>query len=108
MPELGLDHIRAKVDTGATTSSLYATHVRVVEKEGKEFAGSDIHAFVVGRTVVGAMMRKAARVMGLHVAGVDMIRSNRGPLVLEVNSSPGFAGVERVTGKDVAGKVINI
>jgi ribosomal protein S6--L-glutamate ligase len=54
------------------------------------------------------MMHKAARVMGLHVAGVDMIRSNRGPLVLEVNSSPGFAGVERVTGKDVAGKVINI
>lgn len=49
---------------------------------------------------------KAAKVMGLHVAGVDIIRSNHGPLVLEVNSSPGLQGIERVTGKDVAGMII--
>lgn len=50
---------------------------------------------------------KAAKVMGLNVAGVDVIRSNRGPLVLEVNSSPGLQGIEKVTGKDVATKIID-
>lgn len=49
---------------------------------------------------------KAAKVMGLDVAGVDIIRSERGPLVLEVNSSPGLEGIERVTSKDVADKII--
>jgi ribosomal protein S6--L-glutamate ligase len=50
--------------------------------------------------------RRAAKAMGLVVAGVDMIRSSRGPLVLEVNSSPGLEGVEQATGKDVAGMMI--
>lgn len=49
---------------------------------------------------------KAAKVMGLNVAGVDIIRSAHGPLVLEVNSSPGLQGIERVTGKDVADIII--
>jgi ribosomal protein S6--L-glutamate ligase len=49
---------------------------------------------------------RAAKAMGLSVAGVDMIRSERGPLVLEVNSSPGLEGVETATGKDVAGMMI--
>ena len=44
--------------------------------------------------------------MGLDVAGVDIIRSNHGPLVLEVNSSPGLEGIERATGKDIAGAII--
>jgi ribosomal protein S6--L-glutamate ligase len=48
---------------------------------------------------------KAARTMGLNFCGVDMMRSARGPLVLEVNSSPGF-GIEQVTGRDVATPVI--
>jgi len=48
----------------------------------------------------------AARVMGLNVAGVDLIRSNHGPLVLEVNSSPGLEGIETASGVDVAGKII--
>jgi ribosomal protein S6--L-glutamate ligase len=48
---------------------------------------------------------KAARAMGLNVAGVDMMRSSRGPLVLEVNASPGF-GIEKVTGRDVASAMI--
>ena len=48
----------------------------------------------------------AARAMGLNVAGVDLIRSNHGPLVLEVNSSPGFEGIEATSGADVAGLVI--
>ena len=102
----------------------------------KESAGTDIRAFVVGTRVVASMKRqsldddfrsnlhkgasavavklteeerkvaiKAARAMGLNVAGVDMMRSERGPLVLEVNASPGF-GVEKVTGRDVAGAII--
>jgi ribosomal protein S6--L-glutamate ligase len=102
----------------------------------EESAGTDIRAFVVGNRVVASMKRqsltddfrsnlhqggegtpiklteeeekvatKAARAMGLSICGVDMIRSKRGPLVLEVNSSPGF-GIEAVTGRDVAEKII--
>ncbi len=102
----------------------------------KESAGTDIRAFVVGSRVVASMKRqsldddfrsnlhkggegtaikltdeerkmavKAAKAMGLNVAGVDMMRSERGPLILEVNASPGF-GIEKVTGRDVAGAII--
>ncbi len=102
----------------------------------KESAGTDIRAFVVGSRVVASMKRqsldddfrsnlhkggegtivklteeerkmaiKAARAMGLNIAGVDMMRSDRGPLILEVNASPGF-GIEKVTGRDVAGPII--
>ena len=49
---------------------------------------------------------RAARVIGLGVAGVDLLRSRRGPLVLEVNASPGLEGIERATGVDVAGAVV--
>lgn len=49
---------------------------------------------------------RAAKVMGLSVAGVDILRSNHGPLVMEVNSSPGLEGIEVTTGKDVAGMII--
>ncbi len=49
---------------------------------------------------------RAARTMGLGVAGVDLLRSKRGPLVLEVNSSPGLEGIEGATGVDVAGEII--
>jgi ribosomal protein S6--L-glutamate ligase len=102
----------------------------------KESAGTDIRVFVVGGRVVASMKRqsldddfrsnlhkggegtvvklteqeskmavKAAKAMGLNVAGVDLMRSARGPLVLEVNSSPGF-GIEKVTGRNVAGPII--
>lgn len=50
---------------------------------------------------------KATRCMGLKFAGVDILRSTRGPLLLEVNSSPGLQGVERVTGIDIAGQVVS-
>ncbi|MFK8049205.1 MAG: 30S ribosomal protein S6--L-glutamate ligase [Halioglobus sp.] len=50
---------------------------------------------------------KAAQAMGLHVAGVDLLRSSRGPLVMEVNSSPGLRGIEEATGINVAGKIMN-
>ena len=110
----------------------------LVQEYIEEAGGSDIRALVVGKTVVGAMMRTAAdgefranlhqggkavvlklskeekalalhatQSVGLKVAGVDLIRSRRGPLVLEVNSSPGLEGVENVTGKDIAGRIIH-
>lgn len=102
----------------------------------KESAGQDVRAFVVGGKVVASMKRqgidddfrsnlhqggegsptklseeerktvqKAAKAMGLAICGVDIMRSNRGPLVLEVNSSPG-SGIEKVTGANVAEKII--
>ena len=102
----------------------------------KESAGTDIRAFVIGSQVVASMQRqsldddfrsnlhqggagtvikltdeekkvavRAAKAMGLHIAGVDIMRSSRGPLVLEVNASPGF-GIEKVTGRNVGGKII--
>lgn len=49
---------------------------------------------------------RAAKSMGLNVCGVDMLRSNHGPVVMEVNSSPGLEGIEKATNIDVAGKII--
>jgi ribosomal protein S6--L-glutamate ligase len=49
---------------------------------------------------------RAAKTMGLNVAGVDILRSSHGPLVMEVNSSPGLEGIENATNKDVAGMII--
>jgi ribosomal protein S6--L-glutamate ligase len=49
---------------------------------------------------------RAARTMGLNVAGVDILRSNHGPVVMEVNSSPGLEGIEQATGKDIAGQIV--
>jgi ribosomal protein S6--L-glutamate ligase len=109
----------------------------LVQEYIAESAGVDIRAFVVNGKVVASMMRqsldddfrsnlhqggegtpikltdverrtaqKAAKAMGLPICGVDMMRSERGPLVLEVNSSPGF-GIEKVTGHNVAGKILD-
>jgi len=49
---------------------------------------------------------RAAKAMGLRIAGVDLLRSNHGPVVMEVNSSPGLEGIEKYTNVDVAGKII--
>ncbi|HET6725975.1 MAG TPA: 30S ribosomal protein S6--L-glutamate ligase [Gammaproteobacteria bacterium] len=49
---------------------------------------------------------RAAKIMGLNVAGVDILRSNHGPVVMEVNSSPGLEGIEGATGKDIAGMIV--
>ena len=102
----------------------------------KESDGEDIRVFIVNGKVVASMKRKgldgdfrsnlhqggegtiaklteqerktaqkAAKAMGLPVCGVDILRSDHGPLVLEVNSSPGF-GIEKVTGRNVAVKIV--
>ena len=52
------------------------------------------------------LARKAARVMGLKIAGVDMLQTSKGPMVLEVNASPGLEGIETTTGHDISGKII--
>lgn len=109
----------------------------LVQEFIEESAGTDIRAVVVGGKVVASMKRqsldddfrsnlhqggsgttvkltdeerktaqKAAKAMGLPICGVDMMRSDRGPLVLEVNASPGF-GIEKVTGRNVAEKIID-
>ena len=49
---------------------------------------------------------RSAKAMGLNVCGVDMLRANHGPVVMEVNSSPGLEGVEKATGIDIAGKIV--
>jgi len=51
---------------------------------------------------------RAAKKLGLNVAGVDMLRANHGPVIMEVNSSPGLEGVEKATGIDIAGKMIEL
>ena len=48
---------------------------------------------------------KAAKLLGLNVAGVDMLQSSTGPKIMEVNSSPGLEGIENATGIDIAGKI---
>ncbi len=58
------------------------------------------------KRVEKTMALNAAKAMGLNVAGVDMLRSDRGPLVLEVNSSPGLEGIEKATGIDIADEIV--
>ena len=77
------DEFRSNVHRGGTTESISITPA-------------------YERTAV-----RAAQIMGLRVAGVDMLEGNEGPLVMEVNSSPGLEGVEKATGKNVAGAIID-
>ena len=108
----------------------------LVQEYIKEAGGNDIRVLVIGGKVVASMMRsgkmgefranlhrggkaeavvvsedertavRSAEVLGLNVAGVDLLRSNRGPMVVEVNSSPGIEGMEQASGTDVAGAMI--
>ncbi|TAK72404.1 MAG: 30S ribosomal protein S6--L-glutamate ligase, partial [Gammaproteobacteria bacterium] len=52
------------------------------------------------------MAIRAAHIIGLNVAGIDIVRSHRGPLIMEVNASPGLEGIEKTTGVDVANHII--
>lgn len=54
------------------------------------------------------LVSRIAIAMNLDVAGIDLLRSNRGPLIMEVNASPGLEGIENTTGKDVAGSIIQL
>ena len=86
--------------------------VGAMKRQGKEgefrsnlHRGGSASVFKLSR-VEKATALKAAKAMGLAIAGVDMIQSKRGPLVLEVNSSPGLEGIENATGVDVADRII--
>jgi ribosomal protein S6--L-glutamate ligase len=64
-------------------------------------------AYNVRLTELGeALAIAASQVLGLGVAGVDILESKRGPLVLEINASPGLEGIEKVTGQDIAGRIV--
>jgi ribosomal protein S6--L-glutamate ligase len=86
--------------------------VAAFKRQGKEGEfRSNLHRGGSGSLIKLSRAEKAAAVgaakaLGLNIAGVDMLQSKRGPLILEVNSSPGLEGVEKATGVDVAGKVI--
>lgn len=86
--------------------------VGAIKRQGldEEFR-SNIHQGGIGEKVKltqdeRRIATKAARQLGLTVAGVDLLRSERGPLVIEVNSSPGWQGVEMATGRDIASRII--
>ena len=86
--------------------------VGAMKRQGKEgefrsnlHRGGNASVITLKRSEKAAAL-KAAKTMGLAVAGVDMLQSKRGPLVLEVNSSPGLEGIETATGVDIAGEVI--
>ncbi len=67
--------------------------------------GGEAVGIKLNRTEKAAAV-KAAKALGLNIAGVDMLQAQRGPLVIEVNSSPGLEGIEKATGNDIAGKII--
>ena len=80
-----------------------------VANEGEYRANFHLGASVRPITITKeerAMAIKASKVMGMDVAGVDILRSNRGSLVLEINSSPGLEGIEKATEKNVASFMI--
>lgn len=87
--------------------------VGAMRRQGKEGEfRSNLHRGGVGTLVKLSRSEKAAallatKALGLGIAGVDMLQSKRGPLVLEVNSSPGLEGIERATGLDIAGQIID-
>lgn len=103
--EAGGSDIRAIVIDGKVVAAF--------KRQGKEGEfRSNLHRGGSGELVTLTRKEKsaavnAAKALGLNIAGVDMLQSKRGPLVLEVNSSPGLEGVENATGVDVAGKIID-
>ena len=86
--------------------------VGAMKRQGKEgefrsnlHRGGSATVVKLSRTEKSAAL-KATEAMGLSIAGVDMLQSSRGPLILEVNSSPGLEGIEKATDVDVAGKIV--
>jgi ribosomal protein S6--L-glutamate ligase len=103
--EAGGTDIRALVVGGKVVATMQRTG-------GEGEFRSNLHRGGSAKTIkISAEERstaiRSAKTMGLNVCGVDMLRSNHGPVVMEVNSSPGLEGVEKTTNIDIAGKIID-
>ncbi|RMD86583.1 MAG: RimK family alpha-L-glutamate ligase, partial [Alphaproteobacteria bacterium] len=102
--ESGSTDIRALVINGKVVAAMKRTGAKGDFRSNLHRGGSAEPIKITAEERSTAV--RAARTMGLNVCGVDMLRSNHGPVVMEVNSSPGLEGVEKATGIDVAGKII--
>lgn len=102
--EAGATDIRAFVIGGKVVASMMRTGEEGEFRSNLHMGGSAKAIKITAEERSTAL--RAAKAMGLNVCGVDMLRSNHGPVVMEINSSPGLEGVEKSTGIDVAGKII--
>ncbi|MDX1949362.1 MAG: 30S ribosomal protein S6--L-glutamate ligase [Rickettsiales bacterium] len=102
-------------EAGGTDLRLFVVDGKIVGAMQRKAAEGEFRANVhLGASVMEIkptleerkMAKKAAKVLGLQVAGVDIIRSSKGPKILEVNSSPGLQGIEKATGVDIASTMI--
>jgi len=102
--EAGGSDIRSFVVGGKVIASMERTGAKGEFRSNLHRGGSSSTVKITPEERSTAI--RAAKTMGLNVCGVDMLRSNHGPVVMEVNSSPGLEGIESATGKDIAGMVI--
>ena len=102
--EAGGSDIRALVVGGKVVGAMKRTGRKGDFRSNLHRGGKGEKADITPEEIETAV--KSADAMGLNVCGVDMLRSKRGPLVMEVNSSPGLEGIERATGADIAGAIV--
>ena len=102
--EAGGSDIRAFVIGGRIVAAMKRTGTKDDFRSNLHRGGKAEAVVLTAEEVSTAL--KSAEVLGLNVAGVDMLRSKRGPVVMEVNSSPGLEGIEKATGEDIAGIMI--
>lgn len=100
---LGSD-IRCFVVDGKVVAAMKRTAANGDFRSNLHRGGTAEHAHIT--TEEKQMAIRATKIIGLNVAGVDLLRSDRGPLIMEVNSSPGLAGIEKFTQVDIATKII--
>jgi ribosomal protein S6--L-glutamate ligase len=103
--EAGGTDVRALVVGGAVVASM-KRHGKIGDFRSNLHRGGKAKPVELGEEERKTAIR-SAEVLGLNVAGVDMLRSDRGPVVIEVNSSPGIEGMEQASGADVAGAMID-
>jgi len=104
--EAGNSDIRALVVGGKVVAAMQRTGAEGDFRSNLHRGGS-AHQIKISPEERSTAIR-SAKAMGLNVCGVDLLRANHGPVVMEVNSSPGLEGVEKATGIDVAGRIIEL
>ena len=102
--EAGASDLRAFVIGGKVVAAMERSGAAGEFRSNLHRGGSATRARITPEERSTAI--RAAKAMGLNVCGVDMLRSNHGPVVMEVNSSPGLEGIEAATGLDIAGKIV--